>query len=206
MSLYYPSGVAVDASGNLFIAVNNNGNGRIRKVTNTQGPTLALNNVTAANAGNYQLVVTGPDGSVTSSVATLIVATSPLVFRTVHNSDGNLALNFVSQPNSTNVVLCATNLSPPVVWQPLSTNMAGANGNWQYTDTNAANWRAGFLSFPHSLNLPSALCYVFRSQNWFQILRFSNHNGGFQFFVGLAVRWRFIGNIIYGDQRTWFAG
>ncbi len=143
-SLYYPSGVAVDASGNLFIAVNNNGSGRIRKVTNTQGPTLALNNVTAANAGNYQLVVTGPDGSVTSSVATLIVATSPLVFRTVHNSDGNLALNFVSQPNSTNVVLCATNLSPPVVWQPLSTNMAGANGNWQYTDTNAANWRAGF--------------------------------------------------------------
>jgi len=77
--------MAVDASGNLFIA--DEGANRIRKVTNTQqGPTLSLTNVTAANAGNYQVVVTGPGGSLTSSVAALIVATSSLIYQTVLNS------------------------------------------------------------------------------------------------------------------------
>jgi hypothetical protein len=34
------------------------------------------------------------------------------------------------------VLLSATNLNPPVIWQPLATNPAGAGGNWIFTDTN----------------------------------------------------------------------
>ena len=68
--LYSPSAVAVDASGNLFIA--DTGNNVIRKVTNTQGPSLVLSGVNASNAGNYELVVTGPGGQTTSSVASLM--------------------------------------------------------------------------------------------------------------------------------------
>ena len=139
---YYTYGIAVDASGNLFVS--DEANKRIRKVTNTQGPSLALNNLTLTDAGSYQVVVIGSSGSVTSSVANLIVATSPLIYQTVANSDRSLSLNFVSQPNSTNVVLCATNLSPPVVWQSLSTNIAGANGDWQFTDINAVNYQTRF--------------------------------------------------------------
>jgi sugar lactone lactonase YvrE len=141
-AFYYPSGVTVDAFDNIFIS--DEANNRIRKVTNTQGQSLALNNVSAANAGSYQLVVTGSGGSVTSSVVNLIVGTSPLIYKTVLNPDGSVALNFVSQPNSTNVVLCATNLVPPIVWQSIATNIAGADGNWQFTDTNAASYQTRF--------------------------------------------------------------
>ena len=62
------------------------------------------------------------------------------------NSDGSVSLSFVSQPNSTNMVLCATNLLPPVLWQPLSTNIAGANGDWQFTDYHAATSHTRFYA------------------------------------------------------------
>jgi sugar lactone lactonase YvrE len=141
-SLDYPLGVAVDEADDLFIA--DGGNYRIRKVTNTQAQTLVLNEVTKGNAGSYQVVVTGPGGSVTSSAADLLVATSPLIYAILSNSDASVSLSFVSPPDSTNVVLGATNLLPPVSWQPLSTNIAGPNGDWQITDTNAGLYQARF--------------------------------------------------------------
>jgi len=65
-----PWGVAVDASGNLFIA--DTDNQRIRRVV-FAGPTLVLTNLGAANAGAYDVVVSSPYGSITSSVAILTV-------------------------------------------------------------------------------------------------------------------------------------
>lgn len=129
----------------MFIA--DTGNNVIRKVINTQGPTLALNSLDPTNAGQYQLVVTGSGGTVTSGAANLVVPTSPLIYQTVLNPDGSVTLGFVSRPGSTNMVLSATNLSPPILWQPVSTNMAGADGSWQYTDTNAASYSARFYTF-----------------------------------------------------------
>ena len=66
--LDWPSGVAVDATGNLFIA--DTYNNVIRKVL-IQGPTLVLNDVDSGNAGAYDVVVSSPYGSVTSSVVNL---------------------------------------------------------------------------------------------------------------------------------------
>ncbi len=73
-TLNLPCGVAVDTSGNVFIA--DTDNNLVRKVAVTS---LTLCNVTADNAGNYTVIITSPYGSVTSSNAVLTVLTPPTI-------------------------------------------------------------------------------------------------------------------------------
>jgi hypothetical protein len=65
------AGVALDRWGNLFIA--DAMCKRIRKVGNTKGATLVLHNVSDAEAGKYQVVVTSEGGVVTSGTAGLTI-------------------------------------------------------------------------------------------------------------------------------------
>lgn len=123
-------GVAVDANEDIFIG--DDGNNRVRKVTNQSGPLLVLNGVTANNAGNYTVVATGSSGSVTSSILSLSVISAPLINQKTMNADGSFTLGLESQSGSASVVYSATNLS--AVWQPISTNSVG--GIWQFRDTN----------------------------------------------------------------------
>jgi hypothetical protein len=58
-----------------------------------------------------------------------------------------VTLHCLSQPGSTNVVFRATSLLTPVLWQPVSTNLAGADGDWQFADTNPAGSCARFYRF-----------------------------------------------------------
>ena len=220
-SFSQPTGVAVDASGDLFIV--DTGNNRIRKVT-PQGPTLSLGNANATNAGNYQVIVSSASGRVTSSVVTLTLLAPPVITRqpvglsvigggnasfsagvsgstplayqwqfngtnltggvltqgrnldlnlpqvtaanagwydvfitnawgsvtssivtlavslpqvsAQVNPDGSVTLNLLTAPNVSSEVLAATNLTPPVIWQPMGNQTPGANGLWQFTDTN----------------------------------------------------------------------
>ncbi len=77
-TLNLPSGVALDSTGNLFLA--DLGNERIRKVMLFASyPTLTLNNVGPYNEGNYSVIITGPSGSVTSSIVTLTVLSPPII-------------------------------------------------------------------------------------------------------------------------------
>ena len=61
---------------------------------------------------------------------------------TIANADGTVTLNLSSTTNVSSRVYVTTNLTPPVVWQPIYTNPVG--GTWQLTDTNAPNYSAQF--------------------------------------------------------------
>ena len=76
-SLYYPTDVAADASGNLFIA--DLENYRIRRVALTTDPAITIYNLTTNNAGNYSVIVSSPFGSITGSVATITLGLPPSI-------------------------------------------------------------------------------------------------------------------------------
>jgi sugar lactone lactonase YvrE len=118
-----PFGVAVDGSGNLYLAdpVNN----RIRKAQLAGFPALVLSNVGAGNAGSYTVAITGPYGSVTSTVATLTISVprTPPQVMTCDESFGFLTnrfgFNLGGAVGQTIVVDASSNL---VDWIPLVTN------------------------------------------------------------------------------------
>lgn len=141
-SLASSRGLSFDRAGNLYIC--DTFNSRVRKVALAGSPTRVLNNVNPASAGDYSVVVTSPWGSVTSSVVTLTVLIRPSIAATVPHADGSVTLNCAGTPNSTNRVWVTTNLEPPVTWWAVSTNVAGADGTWQFTDTDAAGSPARF--------------------------------------------------------------
>ena len=123
-----PSGVAVDATGNLFIA--DTYNNVIRKVL-IQGPTLVLHDVDPGNAGAYDVVVSSPYGSTTSSVVNLKLTLPPLLAPQIVGKTNFTFL--VSGPAGSNYVLqVSTNL---LNWSPVSTSTIPVSGSITLTNT-----------------------------------------------------------------------
>jgi hypothetical protein len=67
-----------------------------------------------------------------------------LISKVTRNTNSSVTLNFLTTPNISSRVFATTNLAPPVVWQPLYTNVAGTNSAWQFTDTNASSYHIRF--------------------------------------------------------------
>jgi hypothetical protein len=136
-SMSFPRGLAVDNAGNTYIT--DGANNRIRKlayVDYADRPTLTLANVMPNNLGNnYSVIVTGADGSVTSSVITLAVILPPQNF-TASPGTAGLQLQFTGTTNYPYILQSATNLTPPVAWQTVLTNPADTSGNWSFTVPN----------------------------------------------------------------------
>jgi hypothetical protein len=130
-----PYAVVPDAYGNLFIS--DTFHGRIRKVT-IEGPTLLVTNLGAGNAGKYDVVVTGPYGSVTSSVAVLETVNITQQPQSQTNLAGNLSVLVVSAND--------VGTSPPNAltyqWQFDGTNISSATGS-AYTLHNMASSNSG---------------------------------------------------------------
>jgi len=139
-SFNYPYGVALDPSGNLFIADANNN--RIREVLLYAGyPTIILNNATTQIAGDYSVVIANAFGSVTSSVVTLTV--TPLVesiqISKVVRSGTNIVITWGSVSGATYNVLRTNVLKAPTAnWPALTNGYSGSGSSLSYTDTTAA--------------------------------------------------------------------
>jgi sugar lactone lactonase YvrE len=123
-ALNFPSSVALDAAGNLFIADEHNL--RIRKVT-FSGPTLALYDLGPGNAGTYDLVVSSPYGSVTSSVVSVTITLPQVILSAPQITSGSTDFTFLlSGPAGSNYVLeISTNLFN---WSPVSTSTLPVSG------------------------------------------------------------------------------
>jgi hypothetical protein len=104
---------------------------------------LSLNNLAVGDAGNYQVVVTSPYGSITSSVAKLTVFLPPQHL-TAQISGAGLTLQLTGTPNYPYILQSTTNLTPPVIWQSILTNTADASGNWSFVVTNIADLRENY--------------------------------------------------------------
>jgi hypothetical protein len=135
-----PSGVAVNnSSGDLFLA--DTGNHRVRKVGLYQtlaDPThLVLSSVQAANASNYDVVITNRYGSITSSVAVVSVVLRPQHLAAQITAGGNVQIQFYGTPGFSYALAAATNLVSPIQWQKVFTNPADAQGRCVFIDTNA---------------------------------------------------------------------
>ncbi len=88
----------------------------------------------------------GPGGGGTVFVVP-IPPPPAVITNIVQNVDGSVTISFLGSPNSTNVVQAAVSLTPPVAWQNLSTNVADANGAWQFTDSNASTTTKFYRSY-----------------------------------------------------------
>ena len=112
---------------------------------------LSFGPVIPNQSGQYQVLVTSPYGSATSSAASLTVLLQPNCYGISNSGSGTMTLLLASTPNSTNRLWATTNLALPLAqWQPISTNSADATGLFQFTDTNTGNTPARFyiLSSP----------------------------------------------------------
>lgn len=96
---------------------------------------ILLTNVTTANSGTYNFVVTSDFGTATSDAATLTVLPPPNV--TVQSTAGSIELTATTLPSASCFVQTATNLTPPVSWHNLTTSTADTNGFIDFIDTNA---------------------------------------------------------------------
>jgi uncharacterized delta-60 repeat protein len=102
-------------------------------LTDATNVTLNLTNLQPGNVGFYALTATNLFGGTVSSNATLVIQP---VLAIATGPSPRLNVNFKGFPGSSYILQAATNLTPPIQWLPVLTNVADSNGVWQFMDTN----------------------------------------------------------------------
>lgn len=90
------------------------------------------------DSGTYTGYVTGMAGTTSGSAAlTVAVPLENFQASALSGANGNqIVLQLSGATNYPYVLQMATNLTPPVTWKSIITNLADGSGNWQFTDTN----------------------------------------------------------------------
>lgn len=110
---------------------------------------LSFGPVLTNQAGQYQVIVTNVNGSVTSSPASLTVLLQPNSYGISNSGSGTVTLLLAGAPGSTNRLWTSTNVHVPLAqWQPIFTNTVAAPGFFQFMDTNAGGAKFYILSSP----------------------------------------------------------
>jgi hypothetical protein len=73
-----------------------------------------------------------------SQVVTVIVQT-PSALGLTANKDGTVTMTFQGTPGAQYLVQAVSNLGQPAGWENVSTNTAGPDGLWRFTDSTAAH-------------------------------------------------------------------
>jgi hypothetical protein len=79
-------------------------------------------------AGTVEITV-GPDSGINQTVVGMEAL-----------PDNNMRITFAGIPGREYIVQATDDLTPPAVWDPISTNIAGANGLWSVDDLSSTNY------------------------------------------------------------------
>ncbi|MGO8836757.1 MAG: pectinesterase family protein [Limisphaerales bacterium] len=117
-------------------------------ISSTNGAAVSYDSSTVyyANANNVtdEIDYTVGDGFGGNTPGIISILVGPPATNSVAgvavNGNGSVTLNFVGVANYTYQVEATTNLTPPVVWTTISTNIADLGGQWQVTDLQATNY------------------------------------------------------------------
>ena len=106
----FPAGIALDARGNLYVAINENyGNGSIKNIT-TPGALAIINTSTGTELGRYSFVE--PAGTLNIANATLPFSPTNFPLSVAATSDGSKVYVSSQRDNTVSVLNCSTPASP----------------------------------------------------------------------------------------------
>lgn len=105
---------------------------------------LSLTSVSSTDAGSYSVTVNNGTSSTNSSVATLVVANPPSVI--LDRANSTITGNTV--PGMTFVIQSATDLSAPIQWMPIATNVTDNSGVLTYTNVPTGTQQFLRILFP----------------------------------------------------------
>jgi hypothetical protein len=113
-------------------------------IEGSESDALTINPAVTNDSGAYLVIVSNYYGSITSSIANLTVGLPPQSFSICRGSNNIPMISMAGTPGFSYVIEETTNLTPPIIWRPVLTNVASSNGTCSFADTKGFAYPAAF--------------------------------------------------------------